>query len=119
MDVPTYPKPLLVTDAAVNIVPRLGHKRDFYQNAVDLLHLLGNERPSVAVPDAFETANPKMSATIEAASLTVMAMRCFDNAISAAATATATATKGILSPVAGKADILLVHDLEVGNMLAK
>ncbi|KAK45585.1 bifunctional enoyl-CoA hydratase/phosphate acetyltransferase [Caballeronia jiangsuensis] len=127
MDVPTYPKPLLVTDAAVNIAPTLEHKRDICQNAVDLLHMLGNERPSVAVLAAVETVNPKMSATIDAASLTAMAARgqisgatvdgplAFDNAISSAAAA----TKGIVSPVAGNADILLVPDLEAGNMLAK
>lgn len=127
MDVPTYQKPLLVTDAAVNIAPTLIQKRDICQNAVDLLHLLGNERPSVAVLAAVETVNPKMAATIDAASLTAMAARgqisgatvdgplALDNAISAAAAA----TKGIVSPVAGNADILLVPDLEAGNMLAK
>ena len=112
MDVPTYQKPLLVTDAAVNIAPTLIQKRDICQNAVDLLHLLGNERPSVAVLAAVETVSPKMSATIDAASLTAMAARgqidgatvdgplALDNAISAAAAA----TKGIVSPVAGNAD---------------
>ncbi|BCQ28994.1 hypothetical protein NK8_71840 (plasmid) [Caballeronia sp. NK8] len=116
MDVPTYAKPLLVTDAAVNIAPTLEHKRDICQNAVDLLNLLGNERPRVAVLAAVETVNPKMSATIDAASLTAMAARgqisgatvdgplAFDNAISTAAAA----SKGIVSPVAGNADILLV-----------
>lgn len=75
MDVPTYPKPQLVTDAAVNIAPTLEHKRDICQNAVNLLHLLGNERPSVAVLAAIETVNPKMSATIDAASPTAMPTR--------------------------------------------
>ncbi len=127
MDVPTYQKPLLVTDAAVNIAPTLIQKRDICQNAVDLLHLLGNERPSVALLAAVETVSPKMSATIDAASLTAMAARgqidgatvdgplALDNAISAAAAA----TKGIVSPVAGNADMLLVPGLEAGNMLAK
>ncbi|WP_277182925.1 bifunctional enoyl-CoA hydratase/phosphate acetyltransferase [Caballeronia sp. BR00000012568055] len=127
MDVPTYSKALIVTDAAVNIAPDLEHKRDICQNAVDLLHLLGVERPLVAVLAAVETVNPKMAATIDAASLTAMAMRgqitgatvdgplAFDNAISAAAAS----TKGIVSPVAGDADILLAPDLEAANILAK
>jgi phosphate acetyltransferase len=127
MDLPAYPKPLLITDAAINIQPTLEHKRDICQNAVDLLHTLGFEEPLVAVLAAVETVNPKMPATLDAAALTVMAARgqisgakvdgplAFDNAISA----DAARTKGIVSPVAGNADILLVPDLEAGNMLAK
>ena len=127
MDVPAYPKPLIVTDAAINIQPTLEHKRDICQNAVDLLHTLGLPEPRVAVLAAVETVNPKMPATLDAAALTVMAARgqitgalvdgplAFDNAINA----DAARTKGIVSPVAGQADILLVPDLEAGNMLAK
>jgi len=127
MDIPTYSKPVLVTDAVVNIAPTLEHKRDICQNAVDLLHLLGVECPRVAVLAAVETVNSKMPATIDAASLTAMAVRGqisgatvdgplpFDNAISAAAAS----TKGIVSSVAGEADILLAPDLEAGNILAK
>lgn len=127
MDVPAYPKLLVVTDAAINIAPTLEQKRDICQNAVDLLHLLGNLEPRVAVLAAVETVNGKMPATLDAAALTVMAARgqitgarvdgplAFDNAISL----DAARTKGIVSPVAGRADILLVPDLEAGNMLAK
>ena len=127
MDVPAYPKPLIVTDAAINIEPTLEHKRDICQNAVDLLHILGMAEPLVAVLAAVETVNPQMPATLDAAALTVMAARgqirgarvdgplAFDNAISP----DAARTKGIVSPVAGHADILLVPNLEAGNMLAK
>ena len=127
MDVPAYDKPLVVTDAAINIQPTLEHKRDICQNAIDLLRTLGMEEPRVAVLAAVETVNPKMPATLDAAALTVMAARgqitgarvdgplAFDNAISP----DAARTKGIVSPVAGAADILLVPDLEAGNMLAK
>ncbi|SHK21515.1 phosphate acetyltransferase [Roseomonas rosea] len=127
MDVPAYPKPLVVTDAAVNIQPTLEHKRDICQNAVDLLRLLGMEEVLVAVLAAVETVNPKMPSTLDAAALSMMASRgqiegakvdgplAFDNAISV----DAARTKGIVSPVAGRADILLVPDLEAGNMLAK
>ncbi|WP_434111030.1 bifunctional enoyl-CoA hydratase/phosphate acetyltransferase [Paraburkholderia caffeinilytica] len=127
MDVPAYSKPLLVTDAAVNIAPSLEQKRDICQNAIDLLHVLGVDVPRVAVLAAEETVNPGMPTTLDAAALTVMAVRgqitgalvdgplAFDNAISLAAAQ----TKGIASPVAGQADILLVPDLEAGNMLAK
>lgn len=127
MDVPAYAKPLVVTDAAINIQPMLEEKRDICQNAIDLLHTLGVEEPLVAVLAAVETVNPKMPATLDAAALTVMAARgqisgakvdgplAFDNAISP----DAARTKGIISPVAGRADILLVPDLEAGNMLAK
>ncbi|MGV8936536.1 MAG: bifunctional enoyl-CoA hydratase/phosphate acetyltransferase [Allorhizobium sp.] len=127
MDVPAYAKLLVVTDAAINIAPTLAHKRDICQNAIDLLHLLGNPDPRVAVLAAVETVNEKMIATLDAAALTVMAARgqitgarvdgplAFDNAISMEAAH----TKGIVSDVAGQADILLVPDLEAGNMLAK
>jgi len=127
MDIPAYDKPLIVTDAAINIRPTLEHKRDICQNAVDLLRRLGMEKPKVAVLAAVETVNPKMPATLDAAALTVMAGRgqitgasvdgplAFDNAISV----DAARTKGIVSSVAGEADILLVPDLEAGNMLAK
>ena len=127
MDVPAYEKLLVVTDAAINIAPTLDHKRDICQNAIDLLRLLGNANPKVAVLAAVETVNDKMQATLDAAALTVMAARgqitggsvdgplAFDNAISL----DAARTKGIVSPVAGQADILLVPDLEAGNMLAK
>jgi len=127
MDVPAYTKLLVITDAAINIQPTLEHKRDICQNAVDFLHALGVEEPLVAVLAAVETVNPQMPSTLDAAALTVMASRgqitgarvdgplAFDNAISPEAAR----TKGIVSPVAGKADILLVPDLEAGNMLAK
>lgn len=127
MDVPAYSKPLVVTDAAVNIAPSLEHKRDICQNAIDLLHVMGVELPRVAVLAAVETVNARMPTTLDAAALTVMAARgqitgalvdgplAFDNAISFAAAK----TKQINSPVAGQADILLVPDLEAGNMLAK
>jgi phosphate acetyltransferase len=127
MDVPSYPKPLIVTDAAVNIAPTLDEKRDICQNAIDLLHLLGIPEPRVAVLAAVETVNSRMPTTLDAAALTVMASRgqitgalvdgpmAFDNAISLAAAQ----TKGLNSPVAGQADILLAPDLEAGNLLAK
>lgn len=127
MTVPAYAKPLIVTDAAINIQPTLEHKRDICQNAIDLLHILGIAEPLVAVLAAVETVNAKMPSTLDAAALTVMAARgqitgarvdgplAFDNAISP----DAARTKGIVSPVAGQADILLVPDLEAGNMLAK
>jgi phosphate acetyltransferase len=127
MDVPAYPKPLVVTDAVVNITPSLDDKRDICQNAIDLLHVLGVERPRVAVLGAVETVNSRMPTKLDAAALTVMAARgqitgalvdgplAFDNAISLAAAK----TKQIDSPVAGQADILVVPDLEAGNMLAK
>lgn len=127
MDVPAYAKPLVVTDAAINIQPTLDQKRDICQNAIDMLHTLGIAQPLVAVLAAVETVNAKMPSTLDAAALTVMAARgqirgalvdgplAFDNAISVEAAH----TKGIVSPVAGQADILLVPDLEAGNMLAK
>jgi len=127
MDVPTYHKVLVVTDAAINIAPALEDKVDICQNAVDLAVLLGIERPKVAVLAAVEIVNSKMSATIDAACLCKMADRgqithalvdgplAFDNAISK----DAAKTKGITSDVAGDPDILLVPDLEAGNILAK
>jgi phosphotransacetylase len=127
MDVPTYHKVLVVTDAAINIAPTLEDKADICQNAVDLCVLLGVERPKVAVLAAVETVNSKMSATIDAACLCKMADRgqikhaivdgplAFDNAISK----DAARIKGIASEVAGDPDILLVPDLEAGNILAK
>ncbi len=126
-DVPAYDKPLIVTDAAINIQPTLDQKRDICQNAIDLLRALGVDEPRVAVLAAVETVNAKMPSTLDAAALTVMAARgqitggrvdgplAFDNAIDL----DAAKTKGIVSTVAGEADILLVPDLEAGNMLAK
>ena len=127
MDVPTYPRPLLITDAAVNIAPDLEQKRDIVQNAIDLAHVMGIETPRVAILSAVETVNPKLRSTLDAAALCKMADRgqitgalvdgplAFDNAVSPAAAA----EKGIVSKVAGQADILVVPDLEAGNMLAK
>lgn len=127
MDVPSYPRPLLVTDGAVNIAPDLAQKRDIVQNAIDLAHAIGIEIPRVALLAAVETVNPKMRSTIDAAALCKMADRgqitgalldgplALDNAISPRAVA----EKDIVSRVAGQADILLVPDLEAGNMLAK
>jgi phosphate acetyltransferase len=127
MDVPAYPRPVLITDAAINIFPKLEDKAAIIQNAVELAHVLGIERPRVAILCAVETVNPKMPSTLDAAALCKMADRgqitgaildgplAFDNAVSLAAAQ----TKGISSPVAGRADILLVPDLEAGNMLAK
>jgi phosphotransacetylase len=127
MDVPTYPKPLLITDAAINIQPTLEDKCDIVQNAIDLVRALGIEQPKVAILSAVETVSPKIPSTIEAAALCKMAERgqitggllegplALDNAISPEAAR----IKGIDSPVAGHADILVVPDLEAGNMLAK
>ena len=127
MDVPTYHKVLVVTDAAINIAPTLEDKVDICQNAIDLAIALGVERPKVAVLAAVETVNSKMQATLDAAALCKMADRgqitggiidgplAFDNAIST----DAARIKGIVSEVAGDPDILLVPDLESGNMLAK
>jgi phosphate acetyltransferase len=127
MDVPAYPKPLLITDAAINIDPDLETKRDIAQNAIDLALALGIEQPKLAILSAVETVTPKLRSTLDAAALCKMAERgqivggvldgplAFDNAISAFAAK----TKGIVSAVAGFADILLVPDLESGNMLAK
>jgi phosphate acetyltransferase len=127
MDVPTYPKPLFVTDAAVNIFPSLEDKVDIVQNAIDLAHVLWITTPKVAILSAVETITSKIPSTIDAAALCKMAERgqitgalldgplALDNAISREAAA----VKHITSPVAGDADILLVPDLEAGNMLAK
>jgi len=127
MAVPTYARPLIVTDAAVNIAPTLDEKVDIVQNAIDLSQALGVKQPRVAILSAVETVTSKIASTIDAAALCKMADRgqiagglldgplALDNAISEAAAR----TKGIASPVAGHADILLVPDLEAGNMLAK
>lgn len=127
LDVPHHPKPLMITDAAINIYPDLDAKRDIVQNAIDLAHALGIAMPKVAILSATETVNPKVVSTTDAASLCKMADRgqitgglldgplAFDNAVSKAAAA----TKGIVSPVAGDADILVAPDLEAGNMMAK
>jgi len=127
MDVPTYADTLFVTDAAVNITPDLDAKRDIVQNAVDLFNAIGLGQPRVAILAAVETVTSKMPATIEAAALCKMADRgqitdavldgplAFDNAIDPQAAR----IKGIQSPVAGRAQILVVPDLEAGNMLAK
>ncbi len=127
MDVPTYHKVLIVTDGAINIAPVLEDKVDICQNAIDLAVALGLERPKVAILAAVETVTSKMPATIDAAALCKMAERgqitgavldgplAFDNAISEQAAT----TKGIRSTVAGDPDILLVPDLEAGNILAK
>jgi phosphate butyryltransferase len=126
-DVPTYPRPLFITDAAINIYPTLADKMDIVQNAIDLAHAVGNENPMVAILSALETVNPKIQSTLEAAALCKMAERgqitggtldgplAFDNAVSEAAAK----TKHIVSPVAGKADILVAPDLEAANMLMK
>jgi len=127
MDVPTYPRLLLVTDCAININPDLETKADICRNAIDLAHILGIGEPRVAILSAVETVNPKLQGTLDAAALCKMADRgqitgglldgplAFDNAISLEAAR----TKGIVSEVAGRADILLVPDLEAGNILAK
>jgi phosphate acetyltransferase len=127
MDVPTYHKPLFITDAAVNIFPTLDDKVDIVQNAIDLAIALGVARPKVAILSAAETVTSKIPSTIDAAALCKMADRgqirgglldgplAFDNAISAVAAK----VKNIESDVAGDADILVVPDLEAGNMLAK
>ena len=127
MDVPTYHKVLIVTDAAINIAPTLEDKVDICQNAIDLAISLGLERPKVAILAAVEVVNSKMPATLDAAALCKMAERgqikggildgplAFDNAISKQAAQ----TKGIQSQVAGDPDILLAPDLEAGNILAK
>jgi phosphate acetyltransferase len=127
LDVPHYPKPLLVTDAAVNIYPDLDDKRDIVQNAIDLAHAIGIKQPKVAILSAVETVYPKIKSTIEAAAICKMADRrqitggivdgplAFDNAVSKSAAE----TKHVVSPVAGDADILVVPDIEAGNMVAK
>ena len=127
MDVPTYPKLLLVSDAAVNIAPDLEAKADICQNAIDLAHTLGVECPKVAILSAVETIRPKIQSTLDAAALCKMAERgqiqggvldgplAMDNAINPEAAR----IKKIASEVAGVADVLIVPDLEAGNILAK
>ena len=126
-EVPAYSKPLLVTDAAVNIRPSLEEKADIVRNAVDLARALGVARPKVALLSAVETVTPRLASTLDAAALCKMAERgqilhalldgplAFDNAISREAAL----LKGIDSPVAGDADVLVLPDLEAGNILAK
>ena len=126
-DVPTYPHPLMITDAAINIEPTLEEKADIVQNAIDLAHAMGIAQPRVAILSAVETVTPKLKSTIDAACLCKMADRgqirgglldgplAFDNAVSLVAAK----TKGIVSAVAGNADILVVPDIESGNMVAK
>ena len=127
MDVPSLDRPIIITDAAINIFPTLEDKMHIIQNAIDLAHALGLEQPKVAILSAMETVNPKIPSTVEAAALCKMADRkqitggildgplALDNAIDLAAAQ----IKKIDSPVAGLADILVVPDLEAGNMLAK
>ena len=127
MDVPTYPKPLFITDAAINIFPALEDKVDIVRNAIDLFAGLGLGVPKVAILSALETVNPKIPGTLDAAALCKMADRgqitgglldgplALDNAIDRRSAE----IKGIVSEVAGEADILVVPDLEAGNMLAK
>lgn len=127
MDVPNHPQALIISDVAVNIAPDLGAKVDIVQNAIDLAHALGADEVRVAILSAMETVNPKVPSTIEAAALCKMADRgqitgalldgplALDNAISL----DAAAIKHIVSPVAGRANVLIVPDLEAGNMLAK
>jgi len=127
MDVPTYPEPLIVSDAAVNIAPTLKEKVDIVQNAIDLARALGAKEVRVAILSAMETVNPDVPSTIEAAALCKMADRgqitgaildgplALDNAINLRAAQ----IKHITSAVAGRANVLIVPDLEAGNMLAK
>jgi phosphate acetyltransferase len=127
MDVPTYSETLVITDAAINISPDLDVKRDIVQNVIDLWQQIGNGTPRVAILSAVETVTSKIPSTIEAAALCKMADRgqitggildgplAFDNAIDLEAAK----IKGIKSEVAGRAQILVVPDLESGNMLAK
>jgi phosphate acetyltransferase len=127
LDVPAYDRLLLVTDAAVNIAPDLTTKRDIVQNAIDLAHALGIAQPLVAILSAAETVNARVPSTVDAAALCKMADRgqitggildgplAFDNAVSI----DAAQQKGIVSNVAGRADILVVPDVEAGNILSK
>jgi len=127
MQTPAYPRPFIITDAAVNIAPTLMDKADIVRNAIDLAHAIGVAEPRVAILAAVETVHANMPATLDAAALCKMADRgqikgavldgplAFDNAVSP----DAVRIKGIVSPVAGQADILVVPDLESGNMLAK
>jgi phosphate acetyltransferase len=127
LDVPTYPRPLLVSDAAINIAPDLATKKDIVQNAIDCAHALGIVAPRVAILAAVETVHENMPATIDAAALAKMADRgqivgglvdgplAIDNAISEESAD----TKHIVSAVAGVADVLIVPNIEAGNMIAK
>lgn len=127
LDVPSYPKPLMITDAAINIFPDLSTKADIIRNAIDLGHALGIDLPKVAILSAIETISPKLPSTVEAGALCKMADRgqitggvldgplAFDNAVSREAAD----AKSIVSSVAGDADILVAPDLEAGNMIAK
>jgi phosphate acetyltransferase len=127
MDVPNHPDALIITDAAVNIAPTLDDKVDIVQNAIDLAHAMGIQEVRVAILSAMEMVNSKVPSTIDAAALCKMADRgqitgalldgplALDNAISPEAAA----IKNIASPVAGRANVLVVPDLEAGNMLAK
>jgi len=127
MQSPAYPRPFIITDAAINIAPTLEHKADIIRNAIELAHAIGVATPLVAILAAVETVSAQMPATLDAAALCKMADRgqivgavldgplAFDNAVSVAAAT----IKGIRSDVAGKADVLVVPDLESGNMLAK
>ena len=127
MDIPRYPRPLLITDAAINVTPSLEEKADIVRNVIDLAHVLGVPLPRVAILSAVETVTPTLPSTIDAAALCKMTDRgqiiggevdgplAFDNAINLKAAR----EKGIVSKVAGRADILVVPDLEAGNMLVK
>lgn len=127
MQTPAYPRPFIITDAALNVEPTLAHKADIVRNAIDVAQAIGVPTPRVAILAAVETVNPRMRATLDAAALCKMADRgqlvgavldgplAFDNAVSAAAAA----VKGIRSEVAGRADVLVVPDLESGDMLVK
>jgi phosphotransacetylase len=127
MDVPRYPRPLMITDAAINIAPSLEEKRDIVQNAIDLAHILGLALPKVAILSAVETVTSKLQSTLDAAALCKMADRgqitgglldgplAFDNAVSPEAAM----EKALVSQVAGVANIVVVPDLVSGNILAK
>lgn len=127
VDVPGYPRPVFITDAAINIYPTLEHKRDIVQNAINLARILGIDQPKVAILAGIETVSPRLDSTIDAAALCKMADRgqikggivdgplAFDDAISPEAAA----VKGINPRVAGQADILVAPDLEAGTLLTK
>ncbi|MBL8676714.1 MAG: bifunctional enoyl-CoA hydratase/phosphate acetyltransferase, partial [Alphaproteobacteria bacterium] len=127
MDIPTYPRLLLISDAAINIYPNLDDKKDIVQNAIDLALNIGISLPKVAILSAVESVSSKIQSTLDAAALCKMADRgqikggildgplAFDNAVSKEAAK----IKGITSPVAGKADVIITPDLESGNLLVK
>lgn len=127
LEVPAYAQPLLLSDAAVNVTPTLIDKRDIVQNAIDLAHAVGIETVRVAILSAVETVSPKLASTVDAAALCKMADRgqirgalldgplALDDAVSAEAAA----EKKIASSVAGRANVLIVPDLDSGNILAK